>query len=146
MDRAHEAADRQEPQCRHHAPSEAKQILLRQPRRHARLAQRQQDLLAPQRKRHDRQRDQRRGPQAGAQRAPDQMRIAPAESLRGQRGNRRHQSHPKGEADEIDRASQRRRRDGVIAEAPDKGEVGRHHRNLPKLCQRDRRRQLEGLG
>jgi len=74
------------------------------------------------------------------------MRILRAIGLRGKRGHVRHQSHPESEADEIYRARQRRRRDGVLAEASDKGEIGRHHRDLPKLCQRNRRRQLERLG
>ncbi len=33
-----------------------------------------------------------------------------------------------------------------IAEASDQGQIGRHHRDLPKLRQRDRHRQLERLG
>jgi len=66
VDRAHEAADRQEPQRRHHAPCQAKQILLRKASRHASLTEPQQDPFAAQRKYHDRQRDQERGPQAGA--------------------------------------------------------------------------------
>jgi hypothetical protein len=46
-----------------------------------------------------------------------------------------HQPHAEGEADEIDRPRQCRGGDGLVAEPADEGEVGRHHRNLPKLRQ-----------
>ena len=49
VDRAHEAADREEPQRRRDAPRQTEQIFLRQMRGRRRLAQRQQDLLAVQR-------------------------------------------------------------------------------------------------
>ena len=85
VDRAHEAADRHEPQRRQDGPDQPGEIFLREMRRHGRLAQHQQDLLGPEPQRHQRQRDQQRGPQADAQRPPDQMRIACAKGLRGQR-------------------------------------------------------------
>ncbi len=102
--------------------------------------------LAAQRKRHHRQRDQQRGPQADAQRAPHQVRIARAERLRGQRRHRRHQAHADGECDKEHGRRQRRRRDGLVAEPPDKREIGRHHRDLPELRQRHRHRELQRLG
>ena len=53
---------------------------------------------------------------------------------------------PEGEADEIDRARQRGGGDRLVAEAPDEGEIGRHHRDLPELGQRHRHRQPQRLG
>ena len=142
VDRAHEAADRHEPKRRRHAPDQAEQILLRQMRGGGHLAQRQQDLLPVEREHHDRQRNKQRGPQPGSQRTPHLMWIAGAEGLCGQRRHGRHQSHADGEADEVYGARQCRRGDRFVAEPPDEGEVGRHHRDLPKLRQRHRHRQL----
>ena len=145
VDRAHEAADRDEPQRRRDAESEPEQIVLREMRRPLRLAEAEQDLLAAQRKRHDRQRDQKSRPQAGAQRAPHLPRAAGAIGLRGERRHRRHQPHADGEGDEIDRAGQRRGGQRLAAEAADEGEVGRHHRDLAELLRRHRRRQPQRL-
>jgi len=102
--------------------------------------------FAVERERHDRQRDQQGRPKPGSQRTPHLTRIAGAEGLRGERRHRRYQSHSDGEADEVDGARQRRRRDGFVAEAPDEGQIGRHHRDLAKLRQRHRHRQPERLG
>ena len=41
---------------------------------------------------------------------------------------------------------QRRRCHGLGAEAADHGNVGRHHRDLPELRQRDRHRKFQRLG
>jgi len=110
------------------------------------LAEGLQDLLAAQRQDHDRQRDQESYPEPGAQRAPHHARIARAEGLRRKWRDRRHQPHAEGEGHEIDRARERRSGHGGIAEPADEGEVGRHHRDLPKLRRRHRRRELDGLG
>ena len=146
VDRAHEAADRQEPQRRRNAPHQAEQILLRQMRGRRRLAQRQQDLLAVERQQHHRQRNQQRRPQPDAQRAPHHPRIAGAERLRRQRRHRGHQPHAEGEGDEEHRMRQRRGGHRLVAEPSDQGQIGRHHRDLPELRQRDRHRELERLG
>ena len=74
------------------------------------------------------------------------MRIAGAESLRRQRRDGGHQAHAEGEADEEHGVRQRRRGHGLGAEAADHGKVGRHHRDLPELRQRDRHRELQRLG
>ena len=42
--------------------------------------------------------------------------------------------------------AQRRRGHGPVAEPPDQRQIGRHHRDLPELRQRDRHRELERLG
>jgi len=128
------------------APDQAEQILLRQTRGRGRLAQRQQDGFAVQRERHDRQRDQQRCPKPGSQRAPHLARIAGAEGLGCERRHRRYQSHSDGEADKVDGARQRRRGDGFVAESPDEGQIGCHHRDLAQLRQRHRHRQSERLG
>jgi hypothetical protein len=120
--------------------------LLRKVGRHGRLAQRQQDVFAVERERHDRQRDQEARPQTGAQRAPHPVRITRPERLCDERRDRRHQSHADSEADEIYRAGQRGRGNGFIAEAPDEGEIGRHHRDLSELRQRHRHREPQRLG
>ena len=41
---------------------------------------------------------------------------------------------------------QRRCRDRLVAEASDQRQIGRHHRDLPELRQRDRDRELERFG
>ena len=146
VDRAHEAADGDKPQCGQDAPCQAEQILLGEMGGCRRLAQHQQDLLAAERKRHHRQRYQERSPQADAERAPDQMRIARAECLRRQGGYGRYQPHAKGETDKEHGMRQRGRSHGLAAEAADQGDIGRHHRDLPKLGQRDRHRKLQRLG
>ena len=74
------------------------------------------------------------------------MRLARAKSLRRQRRDRGDQAHAEGEADEEHGVRQRRRGHGLGAEAPDHGNVGRHHRDLPELRQRDRHRELQRLG
>jgi hypothetical protein len=145
VDRAHEAADRQEPQRRRNAPEQPRQILLRQMCGRRNLAQHQQDLLAAQRQQHHRQRNQQGCPKADAKRAPHQPRVACAERLRRKRGDGRHQSHAEGEADEIHRVRQRRRGDRGVAEPPDQGKIGGHHRDLPELRQHDRHRELQRL-
>jgi hypothetical protein len=143
VDRAHEAADRQEPQRRRDAPRQAQQIALRETRGRGRLAEHHQDLFAVQRKHHHRQGNQQRGPQADAKRAPHHARVAGAEGLRGKRRHRGHQSHPEGEADEEHRVRQRRGGNRLVAEASDQGKIGRHHRDLPELRQCDRDSQPE---
>jgi len=109
------------------------------------LAEAEQNLFAAQGECHDRQRDQQCRPEAGAQRSPDHGRIVCPERLRGERGDRRHQPHAKGEADPEDGAAKRGRRERLVAEASDEDEIGRHHRDLPKLCQRHRRGKADGL-
>jgi hypothetical protein len=110
------------------------------------LAKHHKNLFAVQRKHHHRQRNQECGPKADAKRAPHQARVARAKGLRGKRRHGGHQPHPEGEADEEDRVRQRRRGDRLVPEASDQGKIGRHHRDLPKLRQRDRHRQCERLG
>ncbi|MGY4305071.1 hypothetical protein ACVIJ6_002314 [Bradyrhizobium sp. USDA 4369] len=108
--------------------------------RHSRgLSQREQDGLAIQRDQHDRQRDEQAGPHSDPQRAPHQAGIGRAIGLRGERRHRRHQPHAEGRTDEIHRARQGCRRDGIAAEPADEGEIGRHHRDLRQLRQRHRR-------
>ena len=145
VDRAHEATDRQEPECRRDAPRQAEQILLRETRGRWRLAEHHKDLFAVQRKRHHRQGNQQARPKPDAKRAPNQARVAGAKCLRGQRCHGGHQSHSEGEADEEHRMRQRCRGDGLISEASDQRKIGRHHRDLPELRQRHRHRQLERL-
>jgi hypothetical protein len=135
-----------EPERRQDGPHQAGEIFLRMMRRRGRLAEREQNPFRPEAKRHQRQRDQQRSPQADAQRAADQMRVARAEALRGERRDRGHQAHPDGEADEEHGMRQRRGRHGLGAETPDHGKVGRHHCDLAKLGQRDRRREFQRLG
>ena len=77
---------------------------------------------------------------------PDLMRLARAKGLRGQGRDGRDQPHAEGEADEEDGVRQRRRSHGLAAEAPDQGDVGRHHRDLPELRQRDRHGKFQRLG
>jgi hypothetical protein len=110
------------------------------------LAERQQDLLAAERQHHQRQRDEQRGPQPDTKRAPYHARIACAKGLRRQRGDGGHQAHAEGEADEVDRPRQCRGSDGLVAEPADEGEVGRHHRDLAELRQRQRHRKPQGFG
>jgi hypothetical protein len=122
------------------------QILLCEMGRRRRLAEPQQDLFAAEQKRHHRQRHQQRGPHADAKRPSDQMRIARAKGLRRQRRHRRYQPHAEGEADKEDGMRQRRRGHRLAAEAADHRDVGRHHRDLAELRQRERNRQLQRLG
>ncbi len=138
VDRAHEAADRHEPEGRQDGPDQTGEIFLRMMRRRGGLSERKQDLFGPEAKRHQRQRDQQRCPQADAQRSADQMRVARAEGLRGQRCDGRHQAHAGGEADEKHGVRQRCGGHRLGAETPDHGNVGRHHRDLAELGQRDR--------
>jgi hypothetical protein len=70
------------------------------------------------------------------------MRLARTKSLRRQGGYGRYQAHAEGEADEKHGVRQRCRCHRLTAKAPDHGNVGRHHRNLPELGQRDRHREL----
>jgi hypothetical protein len=86
------------------------------------------------------------GPQADAERTADAVRIAGAERLRRQRRHGRHQPHAEGEADEVDGMRQRRRGHGLAAETADQGNIGRHHRDLAELRQRDRDGKLQCLG
>jgi hypothetical protein len=51
-----------------------------------------------------------------------------------------------GKAHEEDGMRQRRRGHGRVSKAADQRQIGRHHRDLPKLRQRDRHRQLECFG
>ena len=80
------------------------------------------------------------------ERAPHHARIARAERLGGQWRHGRDQSHSKSKTDEEHGVCQRRRCDCLAAETPDEGEIGRHHRDLPELCQRKGRGEAERLG
>jgi hypothetical protein len=74
------------------------------------------------------------------------MRITRAERLCRQRRYGRYQPHAEGEADKENRMRQRGRRHRLGAEAADQGNVGRHHRDLAELRQRDRNRELQRFG
>ncbi len=145
VDRAHEAADGDEPQRRRNAPDEPEQILLAEARRLRRLPEREQDLLAVQRQEHDRDRYQEGHPQAGTHGAAHLARIARAKSLRGKGCYGRDQAKPEGEADEEHGVAERRGCHRVIAEPSDEGEIGRHHRDLAELRHRHRRCEPDGL-
>jgi hypothetical protein len=134
-----------EPQRRHDAPGQSEQIVLRKPRRCRSLAKGQQDRFALEREHHDRQRDQKPGPQSRLRCPPHPLRVARAERLGHQRRHRRHQAHAEGEADEIDRPGQRCCGDRIAAEAADEAEIGGHHRDLRQLRQRHRRGEPDSL-
>ena len=73
-----------------------------------------------------------------AQRAAHQTGLARAECLRGQRRDRGDRAHAEDESDEQDQMREPDGGDAPVAEPPDQREIGRHHGDLAKLCQRDR--------
>ena len=100
-------------------------------------------FLAPELRDIDRDAEHDRGPQPDTQRAAHQTGLARAECLRGQRGDRGDRSHAEDESDEQDQVRETDGGNGLLAEAPDQCEIGRHHGDLAKLCQRDRPCELD---
>ncbi len=139
IDRTHEIAQRDEAPRRDHRPGQARAGSARRaPAVSGDCPAAIRMLLAPQLRDVDRNADHHRGPQPDAQRAAHQARLARAERLRGERRDGGHESHAEHEADEQDQMREPDGRDGAVAELADQREVGRHHRDLAELRERDR--------
>lgn len=66
-------------------------------------------------------------------------------TLRRQTCDRRHQARANGEPDEIERDGQGGRRECLRPDVPDEGSIRRHHRDLRKLGQHHRPRELHSF-
>ena len=146
VDRAHEVAQRDEDPGREDGPGHAGEIPTRQRGRLGRLAERDQDVLAPELHQRHRHAQHEGRPQADAQRAAHHARLARAIGLGGERRHRRHQPHADGEGGKQHRVRQRGRGQRRVAQAADQHQIGRHHGDLAELDQRHRHRQPHGLG
>ena len=143
--RLHEAAQRDEPPRRHHAPGEAPEIIGRERRLDRGLAEREQHPFALELRHAQGNAEQRRGPEPDAERAPHHARLPRAERLRGKRRHRGHEPHADDEGCEQHGVRQRRRRHDLVAEPAEEGEVAGHHRDLAELSERNRQRELDRL-
>ena len=145
VDRAHEVAQRDEDPRREDRPGHAREIAAGQRGRLGRLAEREQDLLAPELQQRHRHAQHDGGPQADPQRPAHHARLPRAIGLGRQRRHGGYEPHADGEGGKQHRVRQRGRRQRRVAQAADQRQVGRHHDDLAELDQRHRQRQPHGL-